>query len=78
LSNSAEFQPDPASSESECVLKDPKPLLLSQNRRVPKIQHPAEILLQIQLQVFSILLSPQPTDPANKKTELLLERRKIL
>jgi hypothetical protein len=36
------------------------------------------MLLQIQLQVFSILLTPQPTDPANKKTELLLDRRKIL
>jgi hypothetical protein len=60
------------------VLKDPKPLLLSQNRRVPNLQHPAEMILQIQLQVFSILLTSQPNDPANIKTELLLDRRKIL
>lgn len=63
LSNSAELQPDPASSESECELKDPKPLLLSQNRRVPNLQHPAEMLLH------SSYRSSQWSSPPNPPTQ---------
>jgi hypothetical protein len=63
LSNSAELQPDPGSSESECELKDPKPLLLSQNRRVPNLQHPAEMLLH------SSYRSSQWSSPPNPPTQ---------
>jgi hypothetical protein len=76
LSNSAELQPDPAFSESECELKDPKPLLLSQNRRVPNLQHPADMLLHSSYRSSQWSSPPNPPTQQIKKTELLLEKRK--